>query len=114
LRFAEMAGGRGRGRMFILDEPTTGLHHQDTIRLLRVLDRLVDSGDSLVVIEHNPEVIVHADWIIDLGPGGGSRGGELVARGTVHQVAACERSRTGAILRKLLHRQDDCGNGDYS
>ncbi len=108
------SGGRGRGRMFILDEPTTGLHHQDTIRLLRVLDRLVDSGDSLVVIEHNPEVIVHADWIIDLGPGGGSRGGELVARGTVHQVAACERSRTGAILRKLLHRQDDCGNGDYS
>ncbi len=96
------SAARGRGRMYILDEPTTGLHHQDTQRLLRVLDRLVDAGHSLVVIEHNPEVIARADWIVDLGPEGGSDGGELLVQGTPRQVAACERSRTGAVLRGIL------------
>ena len=85
--------------MYILDEPTTGLHHQEIVRLLRVLDRLLDAGDTIVVIEHNPEVIRHSDWIVDLGPEGGREGGELVVEGPPEKVAACVRSRTGAMLR---------------
>lgn len=88
--------------LYILDEPTTGLHFHDTKQLLSVLFRLRDRGNSIVVIEHNLDVIKTADWIIDLGPEGGSKGGCIVATGTPEQVAQCERSYTGAFLKTML------------
>ncbi|NUP98979.1 MAG: excinuclease ABC subunit UvrA [Armatimonadetes bacterium] len=88
--------------LYILDEPTTGLHFEDIRKLLEVLDRLVDEGNSVVVIEHNLEVIKHADQVIDLGPEGGDGGGEIVAVGTPEMVARCERSHTAAVLRAAL------------
>jgi excinuclease ABC subunit A len=87
---------------YILDEPTTGLHFEDTRRLLEVLGRLVDQGNTVVVIEHNLDVIKVADWIIDLGPEGGDRGGQLVAEGTPEQVAKTSGSYTGEVLKPLL------------
>lgn len=90
------------GNLYILDEPTTGLHAADIRRLVAILDRLVDEGNSVVVIEHNLEVIASADWVIDLGPEGGSRGGRVVAVGTPETVAACAASHTGQALRPLL------------
>ena len=92
---------RATGRtMYILDEPTTGLHFADVQRLLDVLDRLVESGNSVLIIEHNLDVIKNADWIIDLGPEGGDRGGEIVAEGTPTEVAKSKRSYTGQVLRE--------------
>src|SRR5213078_1897125 len=91
-----------RGNLFIFDEPTTGLHFDDVAMLLQVFQRLVDAGHSLIVIEHNPEVIKCADWIIDLGPEAGDEGGEIVAEGTPEQIAACKASHTGRFLRELL------------
>ena len=88
--------------MYILDEPTTGLHSDDIRRLLGVLNRLVDAGNSMLVIEHNLDVIKTADWVIDLGPEGGAAGGRIVAAGTPEEVAACEESYTGAFLRSVL------------
>src|SRR2546421_5449908 len=85
--------------LYILDEPTTGLHFADVQRLLDVLGRLVDAGNTVVVIEHNLDVIKTADWIIDLGPEGGDEGGRVVAAGTPEQVAAVEESYTGRFLR---------------
>ncbi len=94
---------RSTGRtLFILDEPTTGLHFDDIARLLEVLDRLVDAGNTVVVIEHNPDVVKKADYIIDLGPEGGDRGGHVVATGTPEQVAATPSSYTGRFLAKIL------------
>jgi excinuclease ABC subunit A len=94
---------RATGRtIYILDEPTTGLHFEDIRKLLEVLHRLVDTGNSIVIIEHNLDVIKTADWIIDLGPEGGDRGGEVVAVGTPEQVAKVTRSWTGKFLRKML------------
>jgi excinuclease ABC subunit A len=94
---------RATGRtMYILDEPTTGLHFADVDRLLQVLQRLVDAGNSIVVIEHNMEVIKCADWIIDLGPEGGDAGGEVIAQGTPEDVAEDERSFTGYFLRRMF------------
>ncbi len=90
--------------VYILDEPTTGLHFHDVAHLLEVLHRLVDSGNSVVVIEHNLDVIKSADWLIDLGPEGGDRGGEVVVAGTPEQVAACPDSHTGTFLRPMLDR----------
>jgi excinuclease ABC subunit A len=87
---------------YVLDEPTTGLHFEDTRRLLHVLDRLVDQGNTVVVIEHNLDVVKTADWIIDLGPEGGDRGGRVVAEGTPEQVAKTAGSYTGEVLRPLL------------
>ena len=84
-----------------MDEPTTGLHFDDTRKLLDVLHRLVDGGNTLVVIEHNMDVIKTADWVIDLGPDGGVRGGTVVAEGTPETVAAHPASSTGLYLRKI-------------
>ena len=88
--------------MYILDEPTTGLHFADIERLLQVLQRLVDAGNSVVVIEHNLDVVKSADWIIDLGPGAGDAGGRAIAQGTPEDVAEHVQSLTGAYLRRLL------------
>jgi excinuclease ABC subunit A len=97
---------RATGRtMYILDEPTTGLHFADVQHLLGVLSRLVDAGNTVVVIEHNLDVIKTADWIIDLGPEGGDAGGDVVAVGTPEQVAANPASYTGQYLQRLLDRQ---------
>jgi len=90
--------------LYVLDEPTTGLHFDDTKKLLSVLHRLVEAGNSVVVIEHNLDVVKCADWIIDLGPEGGARGGQLVAEGTPEQVAKAKGSLTGQYLGKLLGR----------
>src|SRR5690554_5314110 len=88
--------------LYILDEPTTGLHFADIQQLLDVLHRLRDRGNTVVVIEHNLDVIKTADWIIDLGPEGGSGGGEIIATGTPEQVADNSHSHTGRFLKKLL------------
>jgi excinuclease ABC subunit A len=94
---------RATGRtLYILDEPTTGLHFHDVAKLLDVLHELVDSGNSVAVIEHNLEVIKTADWIIDLGPNGGDGGGEIVATGTPEEVAAVKESFTGQYLAKII------------
>jgi len=94
---------RSTGRtIYVLDEPTTGLHFDDIRKLLGVLGRLVDGGNSVIVIEHNLDVIKTADWVIDLGPEGGSRGGSVIATGTPEQVANVEESYTGQFLKKLL------------
>ena len=90
--------------IYILDEPTTGLHTDDVRKLLEVLQRLVDSGNTVVVIEHNLDVIKSADWIIDLGPEGGDGGGNIVCTGTPESVAACKESYTGQYLKKVLVR----------
>ncbi len=97
---------RETGRtLYILDEPTTGLHFADVKRLMEVLDRLVDAGNSVIVIEHNLDVIKRADWVLDLGPDGGARGGELIAEGTPEAVARVARSYTGRFLAKVLGRR---------
>jgi excinuclease ABC subunit A len=97
---------RATGRtLYILDEPTTGLHFEDVRKLLEVLQELVETGNSVIVIEHNLDVIKTADWIIDLGPDGGDGGGEIIAVGTPEEVAAVERSYTGQYLKPLLARQ---------
>ena len=88
--------------IFILEEPTIGLHMADVRKLVEVLQRLVDSGHSVIVIEHNLDLIAEADWVIDLGPEGGAAGGEIVAEGTPEEIAANHRSHTGRFLRKLL------------
>jgi excinuclease ABC subunit A len=94
--------GRQLPRVFLLDEPTTGLASSDIRRLIRVLTRLVNEGNTLVVIEHNLELIAMADYVIDLGPDGGDEGGRVVVAGDPLKVAACERSRTGRELRRLF------------
>jgi excinuclease ABC subunit A len=103
VKLAKELSRRATGQtLYILDEPTTGLHFEDVRKLLEVLHALVDQGNSVVVIEHNLEVIKTADWVIDLGPEGGDKGGEIVAEGTPEQVAAEARSYTGAYLKPLL------------
>jgi excinuclease ABC subunit A len=96
---------RSTGRtLYILDEPTTGLHAHDIARLLEVLQRLVESGETVLVIEHNLDVIKTADYIVDLGPEGGDKGGQIVASGTPEQVVKEERSYTGKYLKEILNR----------
>jgi excinuclease ABC subunit A len=91
--------------LYILDEPTTGLHFDDIKKLLAVLGRLVDLGNTVVVIEHNLDVMKTADWIIDLGPEGGEAGGQVVASGTPEQVAAIADNHTGRYLRTVLPKE---------
>jgi excinuclease ABC subunit A len=98
---------RATGRtIYVLDEPTTGLHFEDIRKLLGVLNRLVDAGNTVIVIEHNLDVIKTADWVIDLGPEGGSRGGSVLAAGPPEQIARIEASYTGQYLRGLLDVPD--------
>jgi len=100
---SELAAGLNTGPSFyVMDEPTTGLHRDDVDRLLGVLDRLVERGDTVAVIEHHPDVMLAADWIIDLGPEGGAGGGRVVAQGTPEQMAKRKRSHTAAALRSAL------------
>ena len=97
---------RATGRtLYILDEPTTGLHFEDVRKLLEVLHELVEQGNTVVVIEHNLDVVKTADWIIDFGPEGGDGGGEIVAVGSPEQVAACQASFTGRYLAAILSRR---------
>jgi excinuclease ABC subunit A len=99
----------GTGRtIYILDEPTTGLHFADVEKLLLVLSRLVDAGNTVVVIEHNLDVIAHADWVIDLGPEGGAAGGQLIAEGTPEQLAQATQSHTGRYLKEKLEQLGGC------
>ncbi|HEY8953138.1 MAG TPA: excinuclease ABC subunit UvrA, partial [Candidatus Dormibacteraeota bacterium] len=96
---------RDTGRtLYLLDEPTTGLHYADVERLLVVLHRLVDHGNTVVVIEHNLDVLKTADWLIDLGPEGGEKGGYVIAAGTPEQLTRMPASATGEYLRKILER----------
>ncbi|MEG2404179.1 MAG: excinuclease ABC subunit UvrA, partial [Oscillospiraceae bacterium] len=90
--------------VYILDEPTTGLHVADVHKLIHVLDKLVNAGNTVVVIEHNLDIIKRSDYIIDLGPEGGGAGGEIIATGTPEQIAACSASYTGQYLKPLLNR----------
>jgi excinuclease ABC subunit A len=101
---------RSTGRtLYILDEPTTGLHFHDISLLLGVLNQLVDAGNTIVVIEHNLDVIKTADWVIDMGPEGGDGGGLIVAQGTPEHIAASAASHTGHYLGRVLARQSPSG-----
>ena len=106
VKLAKELTKRSTGRtLYILDEPTTGLHADDVNKLLKVLHRLVDSGNTVVVIEHNLDVIKTADWVIDIGPGGGSKGGNIVAEGTPEKIAENKKSVTGEYLKPLLQKR---------
>ncbi|MEZ5872111.1 MAG: hypothetical protein R3D32_09730 [Nitratireductor sp.] len=106
IKLSKELSRRATGRtLYILDEPTTGLHFHDVKKLLEVLHELVDQGNTVIVIEHNLEVIKTADWILDLGPEGGDGGGELVAVGTPEDIVKEPRSHTGAFLKELLERR---------
>src|SRR5205085_7104538 len=103
VKLAKELSKRGTGRtLYILDEPTTGLHFEDTRKLLDVLTKLVDQGNTIVVIEHNLDVIKWADYVIDLGPEGGAGGGRIIAEGTPEAIARNERSATGRFLAELF------------
>lgn len=105
VKLAKELGRRVTGRaLYLLDEPTTGLHLDDTARLLAVLQRLVDAGNTVLVVEHNLEVVKAADWVIDLGPEGGAGGGQLIAQGTPEQIAQAPGSYTGQRLREIVER----------
>ena len=99
---AELSRAATGKTLYILDEPTTGLHFDDIKKLLEVLERLVEARNTVIVIEHNPDVIKSADYIIDLGPEGGEEGGEVVAKGTPEKIAQVESSYTGKLLKKVL------------
>jgi excinuclease ABC subunit A len=108
VKLAKELSRRATGRtLYILDEPTTGLHFEDVRKLLDVLHALVEPGNTVLVIEHNLEVIKTADWIIDLGPEGGAGGGRVVASGTPEQIAAAPDSYTGQYLKTYLARTSE-------
>jgi excinuclease ABC subunit A len=102
LEFFDANDPKQKRNLFILEEPTIGLHMSDVRRLVEVLQRLVDAGHSVIVIEHNLDLIAEADWVIDLGPEGGEAGGRIVAQGAPEQVAQCHESHTGRFLRRML------------
>jgi excinuclease ABC subunit A len=107
VKLAKELSKRGTGRtLYILDEPTTGLHFEDTRKLLDVLNKLVDQGNTIVVIEHNMDVIKSADHVIDLGPEGGAAGGRIVAEGTPEEIARIETSATGRFLADILTHEE--------
>ena len=104
IKLAKELSKRSTGKtLYILDEPTSGLHFADTEKLLGVLQRLVDKGNTVLVIEHNPDVIKCADYIIDLGPEGGDAGGELICSGSPREVAKSRSSYTAQFLRKIIY-----------
>ncbi len=103
---AHLAQSTCTGTLFIFDEPTTGLHFDDIAKLLAAFQRLIENGGSILIIEHNLDVIRSADWVIDLGPEGGDRGGQIVAQGTPEQIAAARNSYTG---RYLSAQAAECG-----
>jgi excinuclease ABC subunit A len=111
IKIASHLGSRAGGRMlYVLDEPTTGLHFDDIVKLLTAFRKLIEAGHSLVVIEHNLDVLKTADWLIDLGPDGGEAGGRLVAAGSPEQIAEVSESHTGRYLAPVLaasRRLDD-------
>ena len=108
IKLATELSKRATGKTFyILDEPTTGLHFADVHKLIEILHRLSEGGNTVVVIEHNLDVIKTADYIIDIGPEGGSRGGTVVATGTPEQVAKCKKSYTGAYIKKMLEKDKE-------
>ncbi len=103
MKLASELQKRSTGRtVYVLDEPTTGLHFEDISKLIKVLDGLVEKGNTVIVIEHNLDVIKTADWVVDMGPEGGSGGGLVVAEGTPEEVAAVPTSHTGKFLRDIL------------
>ena len=105
IKLSKELSRRATGRtVYILDEPTTGLHFEDIKKLLVVLNALADQGNTVIVIEHNLDVIKTADWVVDLGPEGGDEGGRIVAEGTPERVAAIAESHTGAFLRRIFGR----------
>ena len=104
IKLASELSRRKNNTLYILDEPTTGLHSADIKQLLEVLNRLVDQGNAVVVIEHNLDVIKTADWVIDLGPEGGDGGGKIIATGTPEEIAENTKSYTGKYLKKLLKK----------
>jgi excinuclease ABC subunit A len=123
VKLATELSRRATGKtVYLLDEPTTGLHFADVEKLLQVLHKLVDAGNTVIVIEHNLDVIKTADWIIDLGPEGGERGGKVVAAGTPEHIAASPDSATGEYLARVLRGEPliplsnvtfaDAGEGD--
>jgi excinuclease ABC subunit A len=115
IKLARELARRATGRtLYILDEPTTGLHFEDVRKLLDVLSRLVDAGNSVIVIEHNLDVVKTADWVIDLGPEGGPAGGRLVAQGSPEAVARVRESHTGRHLKPLLERRSAPARGRSS
>ena len=104
IKLAAELSKRATGKtLYILDEPTTGLHSYDIQKLLNVLLQLRDNGNTIVVIEHNMDVIKCADWIIDLGPEGGEEGGRIIAEGTPEDICKVEESYTGQFLKKIMH-----------
>ncbi|OGI03020.1 MAG: excinuclease ABC subunit A [Candidatus Melainabacteria bacterium GWF2_37_15] len=106
VKLASELNRRSTGRtLYLLDEPSVGLHWHDLSKLVEILNKLVDSGNTVVIIEHNMDIIKVSDWVIDLGPQGGDAGGEIVVQGTPEQIAACERSYTGKYLQKVLEKQ---------
>jgi excinuclease ABC subunit A len=103
VKLAKELARRATGRtLYVLDEPTTGLHFADVQKLLAVLSRLVDTGNTVLLIEHNLDVVRASDWVVDLGPEGGSAGGRLVVAGTPEDVARCPDSHTGHFLRRVI------------
>ena len=112
VKLAKELSRRATGRtLYILDEPTTGLHFEDVRKLMEVLQALVDSGNSVLVIEHNLEVIKTADWVVDMGPDGGDAGGYLVAEGTPEMVAEVKESYTGRYLKDILAKRPPVPQG---
>jgi excinuclease ABC subunit A len=103
IKLAKELSKKATGKtLYILDEPTTGLHFEDINKLLKSLHKLVDNGNSIIVIEHNLDIIKTSDWVIDIGPCGGEKGGYIVAEGTPEDVAANPKSVTGEFLKKML------------